>query len=343
MKYINVILVTALAASVWVSCSKEQDAPQGGEEIRFDIDSSLESTKAQKIGLTDFQANGFQVYANVREEGKAEANPFMNAQQMYYNGHGWVYSPAKYWPTSSTASVDFYTAYTDGSDNVKILYDWYNMPQTTFYVNSTVSKQTDMLWAPPVLGARREHYSDSSVTFKFKHSLTAFFFRIKLKKNPGDQVVKIRSLTLTGFFAPKAYVIPDQTDLTKAYSLQGDWQERSYTISKDGDHEIADSVATLPLTAKATTLTGTKGYIMVLPFDYQEYTVTLVYDVTKDSKTTTHTTSHTVTSVELKAGTIIKTLLIINLDDMGSTELTATASVHDWVDVEAAAEELVIE
>lgn len=365
------ILSIAFVLLLLVACSAGDDAnpsqpePKPTEKsIIFDAGytASSESTRAELNDLNSLKANGFYVYANARNGIDEEPVNFMHNQIVSWNQTTtkWEYEPLKLWPTNQNATVDYYAAYKGGTadaDNISVLYDWYNKPHTIFYVNNTVSKQTDMLWAAPVLAAKASNYGiGSPVMFQFKHALAGFYFTIILNAaQPDGTKVYVNSLTLSGYFAPKAEVVPDETDVKKAFKLQGDWIDRSYTISKDGDNEVTSAVSSgngISATIEQE-ITSTKGYIMVLPFA-QEYTVTLNYSINDGTGSTTYSVSKKIQNVtDLVAGNMLKTKLILTPGagptppptppPSGGGNLDLKVTLIDWVDVAANAMEIEFE
>jgi len=318
-------LLAALSAVALLSgCSVEgieKDIPDELQvPVGFSVYSDEASTRAFVATLDTLKNLGFLIYANVNDPLSNSVTPFMNAQKIVWNTTDWTYAPTKYWPTTDGVSIDFYPRYTDGSDNVRITYDWNYIPQVTFYVNSVVSKQTDMLWASPILKAKRESYLSTAVPVKFRHALTSFFFKIKLKESYPNTKVKVKSISLTGYFAPKATMDVKATDIEKVWNLQGDWEMRTYTISVEGDHEIFAKAAVGQIdNSEYTAITGQNGRIMVLPFNDTEYTITLKYDVIVNDginpeTTNTYSVSKTITNAELKPGYEIVNNLVLELN-----------------------------
>lgn len=363
MKKRNIIALSVLAVGM-ASCSsdiEEQGAktvtPQAIEVATYFGDNN--STRATHISNDgthgySFKDTGFKVYANVVEQSTGKVSPLMNDQAVTWDAgaSAWKYAPIKYWPTDGS-KVDFYPRYEgwgENADNIRTTYDWNNIPQVTFYVNDVVSKQTDYIWAAPILGANRNDYTSTNpaVKFNFKHALSAFTFTLKVNGAGFDYDVtriKVNSVTLTGYFAPKATLNPRETDIKKIWNLQGDWEKRSYTISKDGDKEIwADKDFASEggfITWCGDTKNGSgelgKGTIMVLPFDNTSYTVTLDYDVTtyptwNDKVYDTngfkqnYKASKEVKNVTLEPGKIYQNNITLTLD-----AIVVDAEVSAWV------------
>lgn len=323
MRYelLSLVSVIVLGSCSQAMIDQDIDVSPNGLPVCFDIYSpNLVSTKAAIVEFQDLKDDGFLMYANSIDANTGSSSPFMNAQKVTYQTDSWKYSPVKYWPTDVGAKLDFYPRYTDGSDNIRITYDWNNVPQVTFSVNKTVSKQSDMLWASPILGARSSDYVNKPVTVSFKHALTSFYFNIRLDKSYENTTVKVKSLTLTGYFAPKATMKAKETDINKIWNLEGDWEKRSYTISASGDDEIYADAANgnISTGTSYTRLTGDKGSIMVLPFDNTEYDVTLNYDVTVTTSGTPVTSSYSVqfskTGVNLVPGSQITSNMTLTLN-----------------------------
>lgn len=343
MKKTNIIALSVLAIGM-ASCSSDTDESVSQTDNRqpLEIGTYLDNsqvTRATHISTDpskgySFFETGFYLYANVIEGSTGNVRPFMNNQKISYDetNSKWTYSPIKYWPTEDGSTIDFYPRYVGwdyedsarpdlnhkDSENIKTTYDWNNVPQVTFYVNETVSKQTDYIWAAPILGAKRSSYPiGTPVKFNFKHALSAFTFTLRVDPNgynPDVTRIVVNSVTIRGYFAPKATLNPRATDINSIWNLQGDWEQRSYTISKFGDNELwsgEDNHEANPTykggfcnshgedyygtDMKNITRLGSgrqshgsgvnqwyhnyKGTIMVLPFANSTYTVTLDYDV----------------------------------------------------------------
>ena len=317
-----ILLVLALGA---VSCGKMETAGNAGEGKTcvggaVSFESSLPEdalTRASVSYLDSLKSDGFLVWANVREDGDAQDEKFMNSQSVTWDADSgqWTYSPVKLWPTGESATLDFYAVYLDGTDNVSTTWDWYNRPRTTFRVPDTVSEQSDLLWAAPLLDVDAQDYArnDRAINFTFRHALSGFRFSCRLAAEPDTgTTVTVDSVSLTGYFAATAVVLPQKTVLSEALSLQGDWVERTYTISKDRDDEVNTAVSSGDgLTTSPQLVSGDKGIIMVLPFAH-EYTLTLNYTVTNAGSTTGHyVSSRTVTDPELVSGKMLDIEMVL--------------------------------
>ena len=363
MKKRNIIALSLLAVGM-VSCSSDNEE-QGAKTVTpqaievatyFGENTNTRATHISNDGSTgySFKDTGFKVYANVVEQSTGKVSPLMNDQAVNWDAgaSAWKYAPIKYWPTDGS-KVDFYPRYEgwgENAANIQTTYDWNNIPQVTFYVNDVVSKQTDYIWAAPILGAKSTDYTSANpaVKFNFKHALSAFTFRLKVDGTGFDESVtriSVNSVTLTGHFAPKATLNPRETDIKKIWNLQGDWEERSYTISKDGDHEIWSVLEygtsrfrdiTCVGNCKTTDGQRGKGTIMVLPFDNTSYTITLDYDVItyptaadKAARTNgvkqNYTAFREVNNVALEPGKIYQNDITLTLN-----AIVVDAEVSEW-------------
>lgn len=365
MKKRNIIALSVLAVGM-ASCSSEIEE-QGAKTVTpqaiqiatyFGDDISTRATHISNDGDNgySFKDTGFKVYANVVEQSTGKVSPLMNNQAVNWDdaASAWKYAPIKYWPTDGS-TVDFYARYEgwgDNAANIQTTYDWNNIPQVTFYVNDVVSKQTDYIWAAPILGAKNTDYSSSNpaVKFNFKHALSGFTFRLKVDDastgfDASVTRIKVNSVTLTGYFAPKATLNPRETDIKKIWNLQGDWEKRSYTISKDGDNEIwqvleygTSGYRDITMVGNFKTTAGQrgKGTIMVLPFDNTSYSITLDYDVItypsaadKNNDTNgvkqNYKASKEMTNVVLEPGKIYQNDITLTLN-----AIVVDAIVSDW-------------
>ena len=366
MKKRNIIALSVLAVGM-ASCSSDIEeqavktvTPQAIEVATYFGDNiSTRATHISNLGINgySFKDTGFKVYANVVEQSTGKVSPLMNDQAVTWDAgaSAWKYAPIKYWPTDGS-KVDFYPRYEgwgENAANIRTTYDWNNIPQVTFYVNDVVSKQTDYIWAAPILGAKSTDYTSSNpaVKFNFKHALSAFTFRLKVDAastgfDESVTRISVNSVTLTGYFAPKATLNPRETDINKIWNLQGDWEKRSYTISKDGDREIWPGVNYDDTKMKNITWRGDqkkastgelgKGTIMVLPFEHTSYSITLDYDVTTypttaDKATNTngftqnYKVSKEVTNVALKPGKLYNNDITLTLN-----AIVVDAEVSAW-------------
>lgn len=373
MKTRNFIALSALALAA-ASCSSdveeqasvsEKQTPIGVGTYFGDVTrGTLVGNEATKgIGL---QTTGFKLYANVNEASTGKVSSLMNNQLIAYDAGEWKYSPIKYWPTETASTVDFYPRYEGVSkavdptsadeDNIKSSYDWNNVPQVTFYVNDVVSKQTDYIWAKPLLGKKLSDYESTNgkVDFTFQHALSAFEFSLQLDIDNDDLAVTriiVNSVSVTGYFAPKATLNPRETDIAKIWNLQGDWNSRTYTISKDGDKEMKNENSSDPdyyknTSAEAITWSGSKhvagvfgkGTIMVLPFGgTKEYTVTLDYDVItyanasdKTSNTNGHKQNYKISKTVQMTDPLTAGKIYNNTIKLSMKSITVGATVTDW-------------
>lgn len=365
MKKTNIIALSVLAVGM-ASCSSDNEE-QGAKTVTpqaievatyFGENTNTRATHISNDGSNgySFKDTGFKVYANVVEQSTGKVSPLMNDQAVTWDAgaSAWKYAPIKYWPTDGS-KVDFYPRYEgwgENAANIRTTYDWNNIPQVTFYVNDVVSKQTDYIWAAPILGAKSTDYTSTNpaVKFNFKHALSAFTFRLKVDAastgfDESVTRISVNSVTLTGYFAPKATLNPRETDINKIWNLQGDWEKRSYTISKDGDNEIWQVLQYGTSDFRDITCVGDfvngagqrgKGTIMVLPFDNTSYSITLDYDVITypspaDKAANTngvkqnYKASREVTNVALEPGKIYRNDIVLTLN-----AIVVDATVSEW-------------
>lgn len=319
------IAAFSLAAVALASCASEDaldvKAPAVAEQaIDFDIYSNGGS-RARIYTNLDLQneKNGFNVWANVKREGSTTISPLFTDQKVTYNKSitpkAWTYAPIKYWPTSADATVDFYAIAVDPETSfnyIDLNTDWNNKPQFNFVVNNKVAEQSDFIWAEPQLDMVRPT-TEEKVKFTFQHVLQGHFFTFSTKQKDEDiKKLVVNSITITGYFAPKAKYNPDATDINDVWSqFYGDWEKRSYTISienggikpdldwenfadgkkhtilaPDGHKHKADAHY-VKVSDGSVVDAPNCAYIMVLPFNYgkqstvgkQKVTVTMNYTI----------------------------------------------------------------
>lgn len=372
--FANLLAIAALAVTA-VSCSSEDaadNALQGnGTAITMQPYITGVSGRASHVASTkdlghDFHKYGFSVWVNVREGATNRTKAYMTDQKVTYNAatSEWTYAPIKFWPTEADTNLDFYPIWkgvpgTSDEKNIQI-YEQANgnIPHTTFYVNSAVKNQSDFIWASPILGAERSSYVAQPVNFQFNHATTAFEFALKVVGiDESVTRVAVENVTLSGHFAPKAYINAKATTLEEAWTYENDYDPiRSYTIS-DPDEEIyvgAEPDATgadyykkgemVNITRSGSVLKNPadeslgyyKGTMMLLPYS-NDYTVSFTYSVyswpTAADKTAnnsnyikkTFTVSRDVDDVELKLGYLYQSLITLNL-----LPIEFGASLQDW-------------
>lgn len=318
------ITVLSVAALALASCASEDaldvKAPVADEAINFDV-YNTEGSRAMITTQLGFSQQGFKVWANVKREGTSSTSALFSDQKVEYDAKGsktWVYAPIKYWPTSADATVDFYAVHIDTKNEQNYVdqnTDWNNKPQFNFVVNSKVKDQSDFLWAKPHLDVKRGDVitpTNDKVKFTFQHALSGHFFSFKTaQKDEAIKKLQINSITITGYFAPKAKYNPDATNINEIWAeYYGDWEKRSYTISienggidealdfenfADGKEHVITSSNSKNQKADAQYVTNTGAvvdapkcdYIMVLPFNHdrvanpgkQNVTVTVNYTI----------------------------------------------------------------
>lgn len=295
-----------MAAVALASCASEDAVEQSAVQVEqspiaFGTYSSGVS-RAMITSKKDFQESGFKVWANVNREGTKNTESLFSAQNVKYDeGNSiWYYAPVKYWPTSADATVDFYAVHIDQKNPqnyVDLNTDFENKPQFYFVVNNKVKDQSDLLWAKPLLGQKRSDYTTGqTVDFAFQHALSGHFFTFKTENDESANIKKltVNSITLTGYFAPKAMFNPNATDIKDMWHhYEGDWEKRSYTISTENGgidetifttENFADGAAHV-ITSKNSDTQSTDAqyndggsmesapkcdYIMVLPFNHEK-------------------------------------------------------------------------
>lgn len=190
MKIKNIIALSS-AAVLLSACAADEhfevlkDASKANP-ITFRVSASSRAAIADNASL---QKYGFKVYANVKTAGTSSVTPLMDGVQVSYSPAAdaatpgkWTYSPLMYWPAGDDKILDFYAVNAYDDPNVESYIGWDKKPHARYTVNSDVLKQTDYIWAAPVLDVDKESkigdteytYAKDGIPFKFDHPLSGF-------------------------------------------------------------------------------------------------------------------------------------------------------------------------
>lgn len=177
--------IAAMAALTLVSCSSDDlnslsDNSSKNEAISFDgylgrSAVSVNGSRGSEVKIGDLQtsADGFGVFGNYTATDVTTItygeNLFKNQKVTYSTDDTkWTYEPVKYW--SPAGHIDF-LAYAPYDSNQKLK----ESSKLDFTVNSTITAQTDLLWA----NATKQTKTDQPVTFTFKHALSRLVIQSK--------------------------------------------------------------------------------------------------------------------------------------------------------------------
>lgn len=218
---IGKILAVAVVATVFASCSNEEELANVGKSesnaIRFAGISGLSDTRTTPIGTHNLTSTNFDVMAFMSSDnalfmgGKHEAGHSDQGVKIVYNTTAWDYDdPDKvaYWPTSG--DVDFY-AVSPAITNDLVLnhyfgYDMTSAAKTISYttVDEYNSKGTnhDVMYAV-TKGLNKKNNGTMPVQMNFKHILSQVVFKAKTTSSILEvdvDSVKIHNFVLSGKF-----------------------------------------------------------------------------------------------------------------------------------------------
>lgn len=324
-KYIALSSVALLLASC---ASDDVLTPQKdtGQALVFDATAEAnDPTRGLVVEETDLQANGFKLYANTVKNNVA--TPLMEGTAINYTGGSWTYAPVVYWPTEG--KVDFFPVYTD--DNATCIYGYDKRPHVTYTVPTDVSRQTDFLWAAPILNS---DYKSEGFKFSFQHALASIAVEITSDYDgfvealqdasnfagnidptisdvfatpPGGTPATLADFTdrqlvsveITGKFPAKAEIDPKATSIDKAWVFEYNdpslYAERSYLLTSSMLNETDNSAT--EMVAKS----NPESYIFVLPSGTTDFKVNLTYKF-KYKNLLYHYTLSTTGNENFKAG-----------------------------------------
>lgn len=273
-----------------------------GQALVFDATAEAsDPTRGVVVEEANLQANGFKLYANTVNNNVA--TPLMEGTAIKYTGGSWTYAPIVYWPTEG--KVDFFPVYTD--DNATCIYGYDKRPHVTYTVPTDVSKQTDFLWAAPILNS---DYRSEGFKFSFQHALASIAVEItsdydgfvEALQNPANFAGNIDptissvfatsagetpatladftdrqlvSVEITGKFPAKAEIDPKATSIDKAWVFDyidpSLYAERSYRLTSSMLNETDKSATEMVAKSEADC------YIFVLPSGITNFNVKLTY------------------------------------------------------------------
>lgn len=297
-----------------------------GQALVFDATAEASDlTRGLVVEEADLQANGFKLYANTVNNNVA--TPLMEGTAINYTGGSWTYAPVVYWPTEG--KVDFFPVYTD--DNATCIYGYDKRPHVTYTVPTDVSRQTDFLWAAPILNS---DYKSEGFKFSFQHALASIAVEItsdydgfvEALQDPTNFAGNIDptissvfatpaggtpatladftdrqlvSVEITGKFPAKAEIDSKATSIDKAWVFEYNdpslYAERSYLLRDSMLNETDKSATEMVAKSEADC------YIFVLPSGTTDFKVNLTYKF-KYKNLLYHYTLSTTGNENFKAG-----------------------------------------
>ena len=287
-----------------------------GQALVFDATAEASDlTRGPVVDEAGLQANGFKLYANTVKNNVA--TPLMEGTAINYTGGSWTYAPIVYWPTEG--KVDFFPVYTDA--NATCIYGYDKRPHVTYTVPTDVSRQTDFLWAAPILNS---DYKSEGFKFSFQHALASISVEITSDYDGFAEALQdasnfagnidptisndfatpsggtpatladftdrqLVSVEISGKFPAKAEIDPKATSIDKAWVFDyidpSLYAERSYLLRSSMLNEIENTPTEIVAKSKED------YYIFVLPSGITDFDVKLTYRFKYENKIYLYTLS----------------------------------------------------
>ena len=315
--------IAAMAALTLVSCSSDDlnslsDNSSKNEAISFDgylgrSAVSVNGSRGSEVKIGDLQtsADGFGVFGNYTATDVTTItygeNLFKNQKVTYSTDDTkWTYEPVKYW--SPAGHIDF-LAYAPYDSNQKLK----ESSKLDFTVNSTITAQTDLLWA----NATKQTKTDQPVTFTFKHALSRLGYTVKTSTAAAEgTTITLNKITLAGSDdgTKDAFYSAGTIDLSKTSSTDLWTNLNSETKLK------FDWVPTNKTLSTTLTKNDDTEYLFVIPQDFSQKTtsadalyVVVDYTITYSDQTTMNTKVYKQLNQEFEQGKAYTINLTIGL------------------------------
>ena len=280
--------------------------------------------RATITDATSLQTTGFGVFAYLNASGTYTNANFMKNTQV--STSSWTYGPTKYWPNDNTNKLSFFAYGPYGDENIDNVNDAGADNTITYTVDGDIAKQTDFVVAAPILNKGQGDFSTSNgkVKFTFAHMLSRIAFSAK-KSNADAATVTINWINLTGNFFTTGTV--DMSANAPAIVGTGTATEQTYTFTKGEEFNTAE--AELETTADNLT-TGDTKYLMVIPSEINDYTITVNYTVSYSDGSDPVTS--TITSSPIRISFTAGNAYLFNLDVKLNAIEFAQPIVTGWSD-----------
>ncbi len=269
----KVIFLAIAAAAALTACSKSEvvDSTVMNQVIAFDNyvgkDAQTKAAIVTGDAITSVNVNAYLHPKTTTGGAKFESN-FMKNQSVAKSGE---YSPAKYWPAVDQA-VDF-VAWVPEAEEKAVKNISVENATLTFKVPTTVTDQTDLLVANPVLDQNRAA-ENTKVNLTFKHLLSRIGFEINATGVPSadDNTTKVElvEVTLNGKFASEGTV----NMVAETPEVDGTPSDVAYTLG-GANFGYTNNIITVGESANTA-----DSYIMLIPKNNEPANITVKYTVT---------------------------------------------------------------
>lgn len=235
------------------SCSKENEELCQKNGIQFYVSDVSTFTRGTPINTSTEIPNmalygyytGRGITNNWANNGASATPNFVDAKVITNNSGVWSSSEPIYWPQATDANISFFTySPTATTDNGIAVTNTTGVPTLTYTVPTDVTKQPDLMVAPPQFDLNINN--GNNVSFAMKHALTSVGFRVA---GAGEVVtgVKISGVKTTGTLSM------DGTNVT--------WSNLGPLTTT----EFNAGVNTVTSSATMTSLMQGNGYLMMIP------------------------------------------------------------------------------
>lgn len=252
------LLILSLLLTLAVGCKREADDDMPGQTpVAFAA--RLDGEEATRAGVIDndklASMGVFASYTGQSDWTTSSTSNFMYNQPVEKPTDTWTYTPMKYWPNTEGDKLSFF-AYAPHADKMAgLTTDGYNSSTATGYPKFRyeppvdITKQTDLLFAPPLLNKTK----GSELSFTMGHVLTHVLFKVKSTSN-----MTVSKLTVNKG-AQLGYLSYDESGYSWT-SINGN-QAFSYAESTDVPENTLTDICEsflLPRNAESVTLTFTE-------------------------------------------------------------------------------------
>lgn len=294
--------IAAMAAMTLVSCSSDDlnslsDNSSKNEAISFDgylgrSAVAVNGSRSSELTINNLKTEGFGVFGNYSsaDDEKFGFNLFKNQKVTGTTSNGvtkWTYGDVKYWPSQGHIDFFAYAPHDAKYNDDKAL----NGSKINFIVNSTVTKQKDLLWA----NAKKQTIqtiakTDNKVKFHFAHALSRLGFSVKLKgESSTDATITLKNITLAGSASateatPGAFYTGGDFDLAEGSWDQATLNNKQNLVWFSGSQKVTS-------TSQSNTDFKT-DYLFVIPQEFSAANglyVNVVYEIKYNGITETIT------------------------------------------------------
>ena len=261
-----------------VSCIKSDiiDSTYGEELIGFETHIGRNAvSKATPVTTADLKEFGIYGFYTGRDSynGTGSAN-LMDKTPVTKSGNAWTYSPARYW-TNGVDNYSFLAYYPLSAANNQ------NPPYITYTASEDITKQVDLIYSN-LSNIQRDGQKGMTVidgkkyvAFNFKHALSRINFTAT-SESYEDITFNIKGIKIRGKF----YESDTFNIFTEKWTHQSSSLQQNQNADKDMEYSIAvpDGI-TLSSTPYSFGDKVENNYLMIIPTDLVDGTITVTYTV----------------------------------------------------------------